>query len=82
MAQVSVRRTDANLGPGHDFGRAFSQTGISSRNISFSDLKYIEVQNTIDHATGSFGGWCQWVLDDACHAFEWLQPLGFDSLAL
>lgn len=23
-----------------------------------------------------------WVLDDACHVFEWHQPLGFDSLTL
>src|SRR5229473_149397 len=30
-----------------------------------------------------FGGCCQWVLDAARQAVEWLsQPLGFDSLAL
>jgi hypothetical protein len=29
-----------------------------------------------------FGGCCQWVLDDACHASSGIQPLGFDSLAL
>src|ERR1700746_3729858 len=29
-----------------------------------------------------FGGGCEWVWDDPCHAFEWHQPLGFDSLTL
>ena len=52
------------------------------RNNSSLAAEYIQGPNTIDNAAGSFGGWCQWVLDDACHAFEWLQPLGFDSLAL
>jgi hypothetical protein len=31
----------------------------------------------------AFGGCCQWVLDTACQAVEWLsQPLGFESLTL
>jgi hypothetical protein len=32
----------------------------------------LETLSTIAIGRKSFGGWCQWVLDDACHAFEWL----------
>jgi hypothetical protein len=67
----------------HGFGRAFSQNRHLLPKYFTLAVKYIEARNTIDHATGSFGGWCQWVLDDACHAFEWLSATrGFDSLTL
>jgi hypothetical protein len=70
MTQASKNGRDRGTGQeGHGFGCPFSRIDISSRNISSWAVKYIQARNTIDHATGS---WCQWVLDDACHAFEWL----------
>src|ERR1017187_1166829 len=53
-----------------------SQIGISSQNISSLAVKYIQAQNTIDYATGSFGGWCHSVPDNA-----WLsRSSGFQQL--
>jgi hypothetical protein len=40
-------------------------------------------QEGVEHRIPPFGGRCQWVLDTARQAVEWLgQPLGFESLTL
>jgi hypothetical protein len=59
------------------------KTGTFPKYFSRLLRKLVVPQTTILSGRLCLGGCCQWVLDAACQAVEWLhQPLGFNSLTL
>jgi hypothetical protein len=60
---------------GHGFGRAFcfapkSGTEANIFEPGFINLGLQNIESPL--AGGRLGGYCQWVLDAACQAVEWL----------